>query len=182
MKAFFFSKIAAGRGCLSRGRRSTQGVLDELRRAWPPLGPRLPFVWQVQYTEPPGQAAAAGCRRWGRGCLSRGRRSAQSLLEGLHRACPPLLSRGSCHSSFTLHHAPRSTSHSSLAFITSHVPFSQLSHHFSHLTHHSPLITTSHLTPTYHCLMTPYHIPTHHHSSQLHSSAQPITASLLTPH
>ena len=139
-------------------------------------------VWQVQYTEPPGQAAAAGCRRWGRGCLSRGRRSAQSLLEGLHRACPPLLSRGSCHSSFTLHHTPRSTSHSSLAFITSHVPFSQLSHHFSHLTHHSPLITTSHLTPTYHCLMTPYHIPTHHHSSQLHSSAQPITASLLTPH
>ena len=83
MKAFFFSKIAAGRGCLSRGRRSTQGVLDELRRVWPPLGPRLPFVWQVQYAGPPGQAAAAGCRRWGRGCLSCGRRSAESLLDEL---------------------------------------------------------------------------------------------------
>ena len=83
MKAFFFSTIPAGRGCLSRGRRSTQGVLDELRRVWPPLGPRLPFVWQVQYAGPPGQAAAAGCRRWGRGCLSCGRRSAESLLDEL---------------------------------------------------------------------------------------------------
>ena len=35
-------------GCLSRRRRSTQSLLEELRRAWPPLG---------------------------RGCLSRGRRS-----------------------------------------------------------------------------------------------------------
>jgi len=29
----------------------TQSLLEELRRAWPPLGPRLPFVWQAQYTE-----------------------------------------------------------------------------------------------------------------------------------
>ena len=42
-----------GRSCLWRGRRSTQRLLDELRRAWPPLGPRLPFAWQAQYTEPP---------------------------------------------------------------------------------------------------------------------------------
>ena len=111
--------------------RSTQSLLDELRRAWPPLDPpRLPFAWQAQYTEPPGRAAARvaaagaaaafhvagavhrppgraaargrpwgrGClsrgrrscgargRRWGRGCLSRGRRITQSLLEELRRA------------------------------------------------------------------------------------------------
>ena len=42
-----------GRGCLSHGKRSTQSLLEELRRAWAPLGPRLPFAWQVQYTEPP---------------------------------------------------------------------------------------------------------------------------------
>ena len=43
-----------GRGCLSRGRRSTQSLL----RAWSPPGPRLPFAWQAQDTEPPGGAAA----------------------------------------------------------------------------------------------------------------------------
>ena len=100
-----------GGGCLSCGRRSTQNFLEELRRAWPPLGrgclsrgrrtrqslqedlrraagPRLPFVWQAQYTELPGGAAA-----WpplGRGYLPRGRRSTHSLLEQLRRAWPPL--------------------------------------------------------------------------------------------
>ena len=48
-----------GRGCLSRGRRSTQSLLEELRRAWPPLGPRLPFAWQAQYTGAPAPASAA---------------------------------------------------------------------------------------------------------------------------
>ena len=95
--------------------RSTQSLLDELRRAWPPLGPRLPLAWQAQYTEPPGRAAArvaaagaaaafgvAGAvrraswtscgargRRWGRGCLLRGRRSTQSLLScaARHHRC-----------------------------------------------------------------------------------------------
>ena len=83
-----------GRGCLSRGRRSTlscgrrstqslldelrrawprgrgtaaafqagavhrASCMDELRRAWPPLGPRLPFAWQAQYIALPGRAAA----------------------------------------------------------------------------------------------------------------------------
>ena len=105
-----------GRGCLWHGRRSTQSLLDELRRAWPPLGPRLPFAWQAQYTGPPGgvaaRVAAAGAaaafgvagavhraswtscgargRRWGHGCLWRGRRSTQSLLDELRRAWPPL--------------------------------------------------------------------------------------------
>ena len=95
-----------GRGCLSRGRRSTQTLLEELRRAWSPLGPRLPFEWRAQHTSwrscgARGRRwAAAGLRvagavhraswrscgargrRWGRGCLSRGRRSTQSVLHG----------------------------------------------------------------------------------------------------
>ena len=33
---------------ISRGRRSTQSLLEELRRAWSPLGPRLPFAWQPE--------------------------------------------------------------------------------------------------------------------------------------
>ena len=103
-------------GCLWRGRRSTQSLLEELRRAWAPLGPRLPFAWQAQYTEPPAGAAArvgaagaaaafcvagavhraswrsCGARghRWGRGCLWRGRHSTQSLLEELRHAWAPL--------------------------------------------------------------------------------------------
>jgi len=76
---------------------------------WPPLGPRLAFVWQAQYTEPPGGAAArvaaawaaagfhvatqslcgARGRRLGRAWLSCDRRSTHSLLEEL-RAWPPL--------------------------------------------------------------------------------------------
>jgi len=131
-----------GRGCLSCGRRYTQNFLEEKRRAWAPLGPRLPFAWQAQYTEHPNGAAArvgaagaaaafrvagavhdppggararvgdagaaaaflvavamqrassrsSGARRrtWGRGCLSRGRRSTQSLLVELRRAWVPL--------------------------------------------------------------------------------------------
>ena len=93
-----------------------RALLEELRRAWAPLGPRLPLAWQTQYTEPPGGAAArvgaagapaafrmAGAvhraswrscgargRRWGRGCLWRGRCSTQSLLEELRRAWAPL--------------------------------------------------------------------------------------------
>ena len=35
-----------GRG-LSCGRRSTQSLLEELRRAWPPLGPRLAFTYYI---------------------------------------------------------------------------------------------------------------------------------------
>ena len=36
------------------GAAAAFGVAD----AWAPLGPRLPFAWQAQYTEPPGGAAA----------------------------------------------------------------------------------------------------------------------------
>ena len=141
-----------GRGWLLCGRRSTQSLLTELRRAWAPLGrwaaagftwhARLPFAWHAQYTELPEEAAArvgaagprlasrgrrstesflaafrvAGavhraswrsCGARGRcwpaagftwqaqyrelpGCLSRGRRNTQSLLEELGRAWVPL--------------------------------------------------------------------------------------------
>ena len=65
-----------GRGCFLCGRWSTQSLPEELRRAWALLGPRLPLAWQAQYTEPPGGAAARG-RRWGRGCLLRGRCNTQ---------------------------------------------------------------------------------------------------------
>ena len=85
-------------GCLSRGRRSTQSLLEELRRAWAPLGRGwlshgkrsihraswLPFAWQAQYTEPPGWLARGRRSIYTElpGCLSRGRRSTQSLLHG----------------------------------------------------------------------------------------------------
>ena len=251
-----------GRGCLSRGRRSTQSLLDELRRAWPPLGPRLPFAWQAQYTDLHGRAAArvaaagaaaafrvAGAvhrvswtscgargRRWCRGCLSRGKRSTQSLLDELRRVWLPAgaaaafrgagavhraswascgargcrwgrgcLSRGrrstqslgraaarvaaagaaaafAWQGPLIIHPSSRTTYHISL--ITSHLPFSQLTHHLSHVTHHSPLITTPHplVTVSSHLITSqlitaPLLKP---HSSQLHCSSQLITAPLLT--
>ena len=43
------------RGCLLRGGCSAQSLLAELRAA---AGPRLRYVWQAQYTESPGGAAA----------------------------------------------------------------------------------------------------------------------------
>ena len=93
-------------GWLSCGRRSTQRLLEELLRAWPPLGrgwlscgrrstqsacvaaagPRLAFVWQAQYTGPSG-GTAAHVAAAGRGWISCGRRSTQILLEELLRAC-----------------------------------------------------------------------------------------------
>ena len=102
---------ASWRSCGARGRRWAAAAFQFLvagavhRASW------LPFAWKAQYTEPPGGAAArvaaAGPRlpfSWQvqytelLGCLSCGRRSAQSLLEELRRAWPPLgrgcLSRG----------------------------------------------------------------------------------------
>ena len=187
-----------GRGCLSRGRRSTQSLLEELRRAWSPLGPRLPFAWQAQYTD---------------------------LL--LRPAWPPL---GPRLPFIPLITAPLITSQ--LLITThhnlSHTNSSQL--HFSHLTHHSstahhissqlhfsqvhfsslltgPLLITTHHIPTHHSstshtslltphlshhnfssqLITTYHIPTHHSSTShttSHTSlitSELITAPLLTP-
>ena len=98
-----------------RGRRSTQSLLQELRRGLAPQWPRLLVAWQAQYREPPEGAAArigaavaaAACcvagavrracyrscgadwRRSGRGYLLRGRRSAESLLKELRRGLAP---------------------------------------------------------------------------------------------
>ena len=60
------------------------GAAARVAAAGPRLAaPRLAFVWQAQYTEPSGGAAArvaaAGARLAGRGWLSCGRRSTQSL-------------------------------------------------------------------------------------------------------
>ena len=149
------------RGCLSCSRRSTQSLLEELRRAlrraWSPLGPRLPFPWQAQHTEPPGGAAArvvaagaaaafrvAGAvhraswrscgargRCWGRGCLSRGRRSTRRSTQLL----------------ITTHHNLSHPNSSQLHF--SHLTYHIRTHHSStsHTSHHKPTSHTSLLTP-----------------------------------
>ena len=118
-------------GCLSCGRRSTQSLLEELRRAWPPLA---------------------------RGCLSRGRRSTQSLLEEAARVAAagprlPFVWQAQCTElPGCLSCGRRSTQ----SFLDKSL------HHFSHLTHHTtrvagavhraswpaaaPLITTPLLT------------------------------------
>ena len=156
------ARVAAcwGRGSLSRSRAQYTEPPDELRRAWLPLGPRLPFAWQAQYTEPPGRAAACVAAAGAAACFSRGRR----------------------HLSFI---PSRTTYHISL--ITSHLPFSQLTHHLitchsSFTTHHyttshSPLVTVSSHLVTSQLITAPLLKP---HSSQLHCSSQLITAPLLT--
>ena len=79
------------RGCLLRGRHSTQGLQVELRRAWSPLGPRLSFAWQAQYIHRASKwSCGARGRRWGRGCLLRGRRNTHSLQVELRRGWSPL--------------------------------------------------------------------------------------------
>ena len=104
-----------GRGCLLCSRRSTQSLLQELRRGLAPQWPRLLVAWQAQYKEPPEGAsarigaavAAAACcvagavrsacyrscgadwRRSARGYLLRGRRSTESLLKELRRGLAP---------------------------------------------------------------------------------------------
>ena len=70
---------------------------------WPPLGPRLTFVWQAQYTEPPAGAAARWPPLWAaanfrvagalhraswRSCGARGRRLDRGWLSCGKRACP----------------------------------------------------------------------------------------------
>ena len=154
-----------------RGRRRTQSLLEELRRARSPLGPRLPFAWQAQYTEPPG----------------RGRRSTQSLLEELRRAWSPLGPRlpFSWQAQYTerliitTHHRPTyhittSHHHSSQLITPYHIP----SHHSS--TSHTSLITAPLLITTHHS-STSDRSTSHHNSSQL-ITTQLMTVPLLTPH
>ena len=153
--AFWRSCGARGRrlarGWLSCGRRSTESLLEELRRARSPPGPRLAFVRQAQHTEPSGGAAArvvaawpaagfrAGAvhrafwrscgargRRLARGWLSCGRRSTQSLLEELRRAwLPPGLRLAFVwQTGFCGKGAPSFTHH----FVTNHLWHTTLSH------------------------------------------------------
>ena len=99
---------AAGPRLASRGRRSTESFLAAFRVAgavhrasWRSCGagaagPRLAFVWQAQYTEPPeGVAARVGAG--GLRLASRGRRSIQSLLKGAVERASWLLRAGAVH-------------------------------------------------------------------------------------
>jgi len=86
-RAFWRSCCARGRrwaaAWLSCGRRSTQSLLEELLRAWPPLGRgwlRRGWLscgrrWQAQYTKPSGQSAA----RVAAAAASRDRRRRENL-------------------------------------------------------------------------------------------------------
>ena len=166
---------ASWTSCGARGRRWAaaafrvagavhRALLDEPRCAWPPLGRgcRLPFVWQAQYTEPPGGVGArvapagpglpfvwqaqypeppggAGLldelrRAWpplGRGYLSRGRRSTQSIhiifdtLSFSHKFV-------SHHLSDTILDTPTLTHHLSHHFVPHHLSHTTLSHTILH--------------------------------------------------
>ena len=157
------------RGCLLRGRRSTQSLLDELRRAWPPLGPRLPFAWQAQYTEPPGGAAAR--------VAAAGAAAAFRVAGAVHRSsCSRLRRRRLI---ITTHHGPSyhitTSHHNSSQLITPyHIP----SHHSS--ASHTSLITAPLLVTTNHS-STSNRSTSHHNSSQL-ITTQIMTVPLLTPH
>ena len=173
---------------------------EELLRAWLPAGPRLAFVWQAQYTQPSGGAAARVVAGWpaagfrvaraaarvvaawpaytgpsggaaarvvagwpaagfrvagavpracwrsccahGRGWLSYGMRSTQSLLEELVRAWP-LLARGwlSCGRRSTQSLPEELLSHH---FVT---PLCHThTHHLSHIIFHTTLSHTPSFT------------------------------------
>ena len=103
-RAFWRSCGARGRR-LARGwlscRRSAQSLLEELRRAWSPPGPRLAFVWQAQHTEPSGGAAARVVAAW----PSAGFRVADGLLwERCTIFHTPLCHKPSLTHHFVTHH------------------------------------------------------------------------------
>ena len=135
------------------------------RAAWtscccglPPLGPRLPFAWQAQCTEPPGGAAS--------------RVSAAAFARQLPLIIHPS-SRTTKHISFItcIHHVSRTILTAQSPLLTSHSSFT--THHY--ITSHSHL-SLSHDTlshPNSSSLITAPLISTTHHS---------FTASLLTPH
>ena len=207
-KASWRSCGARGRRCLSCGRRSAQSLLDELRRAWPPLGPRLPFAC----TEPPGRAAARVAAAGAAAAFRVGRRS---NTEPPGRAAARVAVVGAA-AAFRVAGAVHRASWTScgargrrwgrgcfrVAGATYHSPL--ITHHLSHLTHHfsltiftahSPLITchssftTHHYTSHSPLITVSSHLITSQlitaplltpHSSQLHCSSQLITAPLLT--
>ena len=139
-----------GRGCLSHGRRSTQSVLDQLRRAWPPLG--------------------RGCHSYHSSQLHLSHHNFSSQLITYQLITAPLLTPRSSqlHCSSQLITGP--------LLITSH---RSTSHHNSSQLITSQLITLPLLTP--HFLHLTYHITTSHHNSSPLITCQLITAPLLTP-
>ena len=149
MKAFFFSTIAAGRGCLSRGRRSTQGVLDELRRAWPPLGPRLPFV----------------CGR----CSTQSRLDKLLLRVAAAGAAAAFRVAGAVHRASWRGRIARVRRCFCAAVATHHSPF--ITHHVAHLIHH---LHSSRLTYHSHSSVTTSHISLIIHHSSLHHISLPL--------
>jgi hypothetical protein len=74
-----------GRGWLLCGRRSAQSLLEEMLRAW------LAFVWQAQYTEPGKTAArvaaAEACGVRGRRWPVAGFRARSSVFRRLYFVC-----------------------------------------------------------------------------------------------
>ena len=145
------SRRSWGRGYLSRGRRRTQSLLDELRRSWPPLG---------------------------RGYLSRGRRSTQSLhiifdtLSFSHKFV-------SHHLSDTILDTPTLTHHLSHHFVPHHLSHTTLSHPILHkplchtlsFTHRFVTHHLSHfLTPSFtHHFVTHYFSHTIFHTHLCHT-------------
>ena len=163
-------------------------------------GPQLASCGR-QYTERPGGAAARG-RRWpaagsrvagavhraswksccarpplGRGWLSCGRRSTQSLLEELVHAWPPLarvlcvnVVRGShdrrrceehrnCH--LILHHIRHK----------SHIRYARISHtHLSHTIFHTPLCHTPSFTQLFHTPSFTHNVVKHHLSHTIYDT------------
>ena len=106
-------------------------------------GPRLPFAWQAQYTEPPGQAAArvaaAGPRLpfvWqAQYTEPPGRPLCHTTLSNTIFRTPSF--------THTIFHTPSFTHH----FVTHHLSHNVLTHHVAHTTLSNTIFHTPSLTP-----------------------------------
>ena len=76
-------------GCLLCSRRSTQSLLQELRRGLAPQWPRLTCCVAGAVQRASWRSCGADWRRRGRGCLLCGRLSTESLLKELWRGLAP---------------------------------------------------------------------------------------------
>ena len=121
--------------------RLQKGVVevDELRARVAAAGPRLPFVWQAQYTEPPGGAAARVAAAGGR--LSCG------LLEEFwahHLSHTIFATRFLSHTAFTHYLSHPTLSRTILDTPLCHTPsFTHrfVAHHLSHTIFDTPSFT-----------------------------------------
>ena len=147
------------RGCLSCGRRSTQSFLAELLRAWPPPAAGFRVAGAVH------RASWTSC--WARGGLSCGRRStteppgeAAARVAVTHTIFHP----PSCHTHTHTHHLSHPIFRTTLLDTIFHT--SSLTHHLSHTTlsdtiFHTPSFTQLCHTPsfTHHLSHTTCHCP-----------------------